>query len=156
MPENQNQSESAFEHPAAKEANKVFLTLEVYSEEDYRKLPLRDRYVWDICWFEVEITNGGMDQYLLNSAGDNAGECLEALEAIGAKQAYRLLKNAFDLFPDGRPSADRDVRESQMQRLAGANRIDDMIHGEIEVDLYQRLLDYYHRPRHETRQDAVG
>jgi hypothetical protein len=31
--------EFPFQHPAAKEANRLFRTLEVYSEDDYVKLP---------------------------------------------------------------------------------------------------------------------
>ncbi len=137
--------EFPFQHPAAEEARQLFLTLEVYSEEDYRKLPRRDRYLWDVSWFETEVMNGGVDQYFYNSAGDHAGECLEALQAIGAKKSHSLLSQACDLFPQRRPSANRDTRQKQLRDLVGAKHIDDLIQGEIEVDLYQHLLDYYHK-----------
>jgi Domain of unknown function (DUF4375) len=133
-----------FDHPAAKEANRLFRTLEVNLEDDYKKLPKRDRYVWDVSWFEAEVMNGGVDQYFYNSAGDHAAECLKALQAIGAKQSYSLLKKACDLFPQGQPSANRTVRQQQLRDLTGKKHIDDLISGEIEVDLYQQLLDYYH------------
>jgi hypothetical protein len=87
--------------------------------------------------------NGGVDQYFYNSAGDHGVECLEALNAIGATQSYALLKQACDFFPDGRPSAERDVRERQLHDLVGPKHIDDLISGQIEVDLYQHMLDYY-------------
>jgi hypothetical protein len=138
--------EYPFQHPAAEEANKIFHTLHVYSDADYWRLARRDRYVWDVCWFEAEVMNGGVDQYLWNSAGDHANECLEALRAIGAKDSCALLKSACDLFPDGHPSSDRDARQKQLHDITRRDRhIDDRLHGEIEVDLYQHMLDYYRK-----------
>jgi hypothetical protein len=128
---------------ATREAAHLFHTLDVRSEDDYRKLPRRDRYLWDVSWFEGEVMNGGVDQYLTNSTGDHWAECLEALNAIGAKDSYRLLKQACDLFPGGRPSRDEDIRHAQLRELAKSNPVDDLIAGEIEEDLYQYLLDYY-------------
>lgn len=144
-PVSERKIEFPFEHPAAEEARKLFLTLEVYSEEDYRGLSRRDRYLWDVKWFEVEVMNGGVDQYFHNSAGDHSVECLEALKAIGAKDSYALLKQAIDLFPQGQPSTHREVRQKQLRELAGAKYIDDLLSGEIEVDLYQHMLDYYRK-----------
>jgi Domain of unknown function (DUF4375) len=109
-----------------------------------RQASRRDRYVWDISWFEAEAMNGGVDQYLFNSAGDHARGCLEALQAIGAKQSYSLLKQACDLFPQGQPSANREERIKQLdqiRKLPGDKHVEDMISGQIEVDLYERLLD---------------
>lgn len=135
--------EFPFQHPAAKEAKQIFLTLDVRSEEDYLKLARRDRYLWDITWFETEVMNGGMDQYFYNSAGNHAAACLEALDAIGAKQSHGLLKQAINLFPGGRPSEDQENRQKQLREIVGEKHIDDMIPGEIEVDLYQLMLNYY-------------
>ena len=138
--------EFPFQHPAAKEANRIFLTLEVYSESDYRNLSRRDRYIWDVSWFETEVMNGGVDQYFYNSTGDHALECLEALRAIKAENSYHLLKQGCDLFPSGKPSPNVEVRRKQLESLRDVKRepyIDDLIDGEIEVDLYQLLLDYY-------------
>lgn len=137
--------EFPFEHPAAKEAGELFLKLEVYSEEDYRKLPPRDRYLWDVTWFETEVMNGGVDQYLQNDTGDHIDECLEALQAIGAKKSHSLLTQACSLFPERRPSANRELRQKQLRELTGEKNIDDLIQGEIETDLFQLMLNYYHK-----------
>jgi hypothetical protein len=137
--------EFPFEHPAADEARQLFIGLEAYSEADYQTLCRRDRYLWDVCWFETEVMNGGVDQYLANYTGDHAAECLKALEAIGAWQAHSLLKQACDLFPGGQPSADCKTRNQQLRDLAGHEHIDGLIHGAIEVDLYQRMLNYYRK-----------
>lgn len=141
-----------FEHPDAKEANRIFLTLEVYSENDYRNLPRRDRCLWDVSWFETEVMNGGVDQYFYNSAGDHAAECLEALEAINAKGSSGLLKLACDLFPEGRPSPNREDRQEQLRQIVGdSGHIDDLIEGEIEYELYQLMLGYYRRTDPEAK-----
>ncbi len=141
-----------FEHPAAKEVKRIFLTLEVYSENDYRNLPRRDRHVWDVSWFETEVMNGGIDQYLYNSAGDHAAECLEALEAIGAKRSFGLLKRICDLFPEGQASPNREDRQKQLRQLVGeTGQIDDLIEGEIEYELYQLMLDYYRKTDPEAK-----
>jgi hypothetical protein len=135
--------EFPFEHPAAKQAKQLFLTLKVYSDDDYRRLARRDRYLWDIEWFEAEIMNGGMDQYFSNSAGDHIAECLEALDAIGARLSYQLLKKACSLFPAGRPSPTREIRQKQLRDVSGEKYLDDLIQGRIELDLYRRMMDYY-------------
>jgi hypothetical protein len=96
-------------------------------------------------WFEAEVMNGGIDQYFYNSAGDHTAACLEALQAIGAKQSAELLQRACDLFPDKMPSSEREIRQKQLRAIAGKKHLDDLLPGdlEIEVDLYQRMLDYY-------------
>lgn len=141
--------EFPFEHPACEEVRQIFLTLPLHSEEDYRQLAQRDRYLWDVCWFEVEVMNGGVDQYLTNSTGDHFAECLEALQAIGADGAYQLLRRACDLFPQGRPSPSREIRQQQLETILAPrgpdDLLDDQIQGSIEPDLYQRMLDFYRR-----------
>jgi hypothetical protein len=137
--------EAPYKHPAAEEVRQIFLDLKVDSEDDYRKLSRRDRYLWDISWFEAELTNGGMYQYFLNSAGDHAADCLEALKAVGAKEAYSFLRQACDFFPDKRPSADQEVRQKQLRRMGWPSPVNERISGGIEVDLYQRVLSYYQK-----------
>jgi len=143
--------EFPFQHPAAGEAGHIFHALAVYTEAAYRALPQRDRYLYDVVWFENEVMNGGVDQYLYNSGGDHAAECLEALAAIGAMESYDLLSQACRLFPDAMPSANWTVRREQRQKIAGENYVDDLISGEIEPDLYQRLMSYYRKADPEGR-----
>lgn len=133
-----------FEHPATAEVRRLYLALDFHTEEDYRKLSRRDRYLCDVIWFEDQVMNGGVDQFLYNSTGDHVSETLEALKAVGAEEAHRLLKHACDLFPDGRPSANLKTRHDQLREITGPKHIDDLIPGEIEYDLYQHVLDYYH------------
>jgi hypothetical protein len=136
--------EFPFEHPAAEEARRLFLKLDVRSEKDYRALRQRDRYLWDVTWFETEVMNGGMDQYFYNSAGDHAAECCEALLAIGATESCEALQEACALFPNGCPSPDREIRIAQMKAIRGNKYLDDLIsEGDIEVDLYELMMGFY-------------
>lgn len=135
-----------FEHPAATEAYKVFGALNVESKDDYQKLAPRDRYLYNVVRFEVDVMNGGIDQYLCNPAGEQALDCLEALRAIGANQAFALLRSACDLLPEGTPAADSEQRWAQVRGVAGQRHIDELIgKRDVEVDLYQLLMDYYRK-----------
>lgn len=59
---------------------------------------------------EAEIANGGFDQYFRNSASDHVDVALAGLKAIGAVDAYRVLRDALKALPSGRAPADRDAR----------------------------------------------
>src|SRR5262245_55698170 len=98
-----------FMHPAAKRANQLFLELRFDSEEGYRKSARRDRYLWDVSWFETQVENGGVDQFFFNSTGDRAIETLEALRAIGADDSARLVEAAVALFPGAAPDPDTEL-----------------------------------------------
>jgi hypothetical protein len=136
-----------FQHPAAEEVRELVLKLEFNSMGEFRKLPRRERYLWEVVTFEIEVMNGGIDQYFGNPSGDAAAECLLALETIGAKQSHRLLKTACDLFPAGSPSANEEERREQLRRIRGNTHLDDVMDQDlqIELELYQLLLDYYKR-----------
>lgn len=150
--------ESPFADPAENEVNRIFLELQVYSEDDYRKLSRRDRFLWDVVWFDTEVMNGGIWQYFRNSAGDHWAGCLEALGEIGAKHEYSFLKAACELFPNGRPSADREERKKQIAEIASSTSFDELVNrelGDVEATssastaedktLDQLMLDYYHK-----------
>lgn len=131
-----------FEHPAAEKIRRLFLEL---PSLPYERLSDPQKALWDVRWFEIEVMNGGFDQYFYNSAGSHWAQCLNALKLIGAEQSYRLLKRMCDLFPEGRPSDDRTIRREQLRTLVGNNTLDDVFPSDqnLEPDLYQRLLDYY-------------
>src|SRR4051812_47392155 len=99
---------------AAREVNAIFRDLEVDSEEDYRRLPRRERHVWDVTWFDAEIRNGGFRQFFTNSTGDHWRATLEALREISEGSVASRLEEACSLFPDGRPGEDQEAREEQL------------------------------------------
>ncbi len=60
---------------------------------------------------EVEVNNGGFDQYYFNAAGALAIDTVGALEAIGARRAASLLMAANAEFPGAAPPMDRALRQ---------------------------------------------
>lgn len=63
---------------------------------------------------EREVNNGGFHQFFFNSSGDNAGETIGSLEAIGAEKTAELLRQAMMVFPDGKVPRDPDERQVLM------------------------------------------
>jgi hypothetical protein len=66
---------------------------------------------------EMEVNNGGFDQYYWNSPGDHAHECVRALEELGASHTAGLLVRANGVFGATGPDPDRDARWKQMAAL---------------------------------------
>jgi hypothetical protein len=60
---------------------------------------------------EAEVNNGGFEQYLYNSAGDNTAETIEALEAVGALRMADIVRGAAAKFPGGMPPKERFARQ---------------------------------------------
>src|SRR5207245_901870 len=58
--------------------------------------------------FELEL--GGFTGFWYNSASDYAIEMAAALDAIGASNAAKGMRQACSLFPKGAPSRDREER----------------------------------------------
>jgi hypothetical protein len=69
------------------------------------------RSVWAVEQLQLEMGNGGIEQYFYNSAGDTAPEALLGLRAIDAPKFARPLEQAIALFPGGKVPRDRDARE---------------------------------------------
>ncbi|XLZ71002.1 DUF4375 domain-containing protein [Massilia sp. SR12] len=67
---------------------------------------------------EVEINNGGFDQYFYNAAGGDAQIALEALGQIGAHHTAAILQGAMAKFPDGAPAIERAARQAQLAEIS--------------------------------------
>ena len=134
--------ELPFQHPAKQKIDEIYYSLEVHDLEDYGKLSTRDQHVWNVFWFEAQVMNGGIDAYIRGDYGRFAPDCLAALHEIGATQTYNYLKGACDLFPEGVPQ-NQEARRKLLQQKIGDLRLDEKVPGDIELDLYQKLLDYY-------------
>ena len=70
-----------------------------------------------IMKFQLEINNGGMHQYMLNSSGDFARETPDVLRRIGATVAAVLLDRANAYFGPEGPPISRDSRMEQLLAL---------------------------------------
>jgi len=71
---------------------------------------------------EMEVNNGGFDQYYWNSPGEHAREAVEALRELGALNAARLIVDANAVFGGDGPDTDRDRRWAQMDALGEDKR----------------------------------
>lgn len=76
----------------------------------YDNLRHGERLVWQIYWLLCEVNNGGIDQYLTNSSGDDAQETIGFLKDIRATTTCRLLQSIAEIFPSGIIPKDREKR----------------------------------------------
>jgi hypothetical protein len=64
---------------------------------------------------EMEVNNGGFDQFFFNSSGDKTADTIDALEAIGAQYTAKIVRSAASKFPGGMPSVNREERQEQLE-----------------------------------------
>ena len=64
---------------------------------------------------EAELNNGGFSQWMFNSDGDHAELAVATLRAIGASGAAAACERFFADLLGGRPAADRDARQRQLE-----------------------------------------
>src|SRR5208282_5162255 len=70
-----------------------------------------------VYWLWGEVHNGGFDQYFFNSSGDESEAALAGLKEMGAPGAAALLERAMQVFPGGKPPAERQRRVALMEKL---------------------------------------
>jgi hypothetical protein len=83
----------------------------------YERLSPPEQVIACLTEVEMEVNNGGFDQYYRNSPGEHAREAVAALEELGAGHTAALLKDANAVFGAEGPDPDRDKRGAQMDRL---------------------------------------
>jgi len=116
--------------------------------DGYPSLTVHERTVHCVWWLEVEVNNGGFDQYFFNSAGDHALDAVAALKRIGASSAAVILRRAIAVFEPETPSEDRFVRQAQLAKLTDTqlellNTLDDEFYA--YPDDIEGLLEAYVR-----------
>lgn len=94
---------------------------------------------------EMEINNGGFDQFFYNSSGNFAYETVTAFEAIGAVKTAKICRKAIDSFGKKIPK-DRDKRIDLLDKYEEdvsdiLNECDDAFY-EYEENLNQLNFDY--------------
>jgi len=67
---------------------------------------------------EMEINNGGFDQFYFNSAGDYASATVEALKAIEAIHTSKIVQSSIDKFPNGLVPKDRNKRQNILIKIS--------------------------------------
>ena len=78
-----------------------------------------DRVLVTIWGLEAEVNNGGVDQYYLNGAGDQAFFAPVALSLIGANQMAAIVKEANAAFGAAGPPPDWQLRRERLLGLTG-------------------------------------
>ncbi len=76
-----------------------------------------ERVVYLATWVDYEVCLGGFAGYYNNSAGDDALRAAAALEAVGARDAARAVRESAALFGDGGEVADREHRQDTLVGL---------------------------------------
>lgn len=66
---------------------------------------------------EMEINNGGFDQFFFNSAGDFTKETVDSLNIINAGKTATIVIEAMRLFPDNEVPKDRYIRQDVMDKI---------------------------------------
>ncbi len=95
----------------------VLLCVEaVRAKPDPKGLSDIERTIALVYGFELEVCNGGIDQFFVNPMGDQWAETLNALREIGASRLTSIYERALEVFPQCKPSPDQIVRSIQLQR----------------------------------------
>jgi hypothetical protein len=84
---------------------------------EFSRLSLPERVFAAIWELESEVNNGGFHQFYFNSTGDIANFTPDALKAIGAINAMKLVLEANGLFPNGHPAEDQMARRAQLEAI---------------------------------------
>jgi hypothetical protein len=85
---------------------------------DYRGFSPIERLAALRQWFQWEVSNGGLETYFFNSAGDHAVETSAMLRKIGALEAADILDRAIALSGVAGPSRDTHERREQLESLS--------------------------------------
>jgi hypothetical protein len=78
-------------------------------------------WLYAVWWMLREVNTGGFHQLHWSSAGALAGELLEGLLALGAKEYAQLLVESLELLPPGTP--DQAARQEALE-LAPAGKLE--------------------------------
>jgi hypothetical protein len=97
-----------------------YYVLRKMERDGFDRLSHPEQVIGCLTELEMEVNNGGFDQYYWNSPGDHALETVDALRELGAGHTASLLVSANAAFGPEGPSRDRDDRGKQMDGLPGS------------------------------------
>jgi hypothetical protein len=106
------------------------------SESGFEALAEVEKWMLSVRTLEGEVDNGGFAQYFYNSSGGQAAYALRGLKEIGAHRTEDLLQQAMQLFGESGPSADRQTRIKQLDKLSC--RAEARLH-EFDEEFYKDL-----------------
>lgn len=74
------------------------------------------KFYYNQC-LEMEINNGGFNQYFFNSYGAQAHQTVQSLQKIGANKTAAILQKAIEQFPNSEVPEDRTERLEIMEQI---------------------------------------
>lgn len=104
------------------------------SAQGFNALTKPEKFYLAVMKLDGEVNNGGISQYFFNSSGDSWQEAEAGLEAMDFKQRSAILHEAIEKFGTNKPSADREVRQEQLAKLA---RKDDKLFDALNTRYYE-------------------
>lgn len=127
--------------------------LETSSPEWYNhiiSLPEKERVVYTISVLDMEVNNGGFNQYFVNGYGQFARETIKSLELISACKTAEILTKALDNVQNGLDDDDfrKELLEGKINDLYDSDKLDDYLmsldneYYEYEDDLGKLLGNY--------------
>ena len=105
-----------------------------------------EKVVASVFALDVEVNNGGFDQFFVNSSGDLAFFVPQALRIIGAPNSATIAEKANAIFGELGPSSDSIVRGNVLQSFG--EKYDEYLEAldskfyEYPHDLYALLTQY--------------
>lgn len=85
--------------------------------EDFENLTEAEQTFVYVEALEAEVNNGGFDQYFFNTNGKYSEETLEALKKIGAVKTYKIVQEAFRIFPENPIPKDIEKRRDLLENI---------------------------------------
>jgi hypothetical protein len=83
----------------------------------YAAMSRPEQNVYLVWALDLEVVDGGLDGFFVNSAGNCARRTMTALDEVGLSPEARALREVFAAFPDGGPAEDRGTRLDQLDVL---------------------------------------
>lgn len=112
----------------------------------YANSPAPVRHLWAVELLGMELVNGGIHQYFLNSSGDLWPDAMAGLAQTGYARSAAAFKQAVAIFGQEGPSTNRTVRFKQLDRLsksaeAELNRFGDQVYeGMAETSTWPYII----------------
>lgn len=82
----------------------------------FSELSHAEQVFYSIDYLQMEINNGGYDQYFFNSSGEFAHEALAGMREIGANLMADIHAKAMTVFPDSVVPKDRAERQKLLEQ----------------------------------------
>ncbi|MDR2939502.1 MAG: DMP19 family protein [Clostridiales bacterium] len=137
---------------AEKDENECFSAVSDYLSRlcsfggNLEKLSGPQKCIYFNDWWELEVNNGGIDQFFFNSSGGYAHQTVESLKTVGAYANADILERAISKFPNGIVPQDVETRHELLiafeeDDIEFLNRLDDEFY-EYPEDLLALNIDY--------------